>query len=289
MESSIVQGSDVISKRESVAKVLDEMNAQLAQTSLSDGEDDEEPIQVNEQMLQEMEKLMDAQREHLRVRESHMNIMRDALVDLTKKREELTALRVQVSDAIQRNDMNAVNEVHSRISDLEDSQTKFTEMLEASQAIRESSLYKTIDLDDEESDDFEAEAEALQFESELNGLNRDEGEFDSTDKELTNYISSNLESLLAELKSIDPTTETSDAASEWVSDERDSLISQLVELQRQSVAAHEKRNAQIAILEARQEELEEFQRQIIDLEKQAAEAEVGDEDDIEAEESEMVV
>ncbi|KAJ3027117.1 UNVERIFIED_CONTAM: hypothetical protein HDU68_004394 [Siphonaria sp. JEL0065] len=261
-------------KGENVARILDAMNAQLIDTPPTVKEENEESssseggqVEVNAEMLQEMEKLMDAQREHLRVRESHMNIMREALADLTKKREELTALRAQVSDAIGRNDITTVNNVYSRISELEESQTKFTEMLEASQAIRESSLYKTNRLDNE-ADESEDEGDLI-FENDLdNDIYKEDLDFDTSDKELTDYISANLSSLMSELNAIDPTTESTDAASEWVSGERDALISQLVELQKQSVTAHEKRNAQIAILQARQEELEEFQRQILDLENQ---------------------
>ncbi|KAJ3016334.1 UNVERIFIED_CONTAM: hypothetical protein HDU68_012254 [Siphonaria sp. JEL0065] len=278
-------------KGDNVAQILNAMNAQLVNASPIAKEEDEESnsnegnqVEVNAEMLQEMEKLMDAQREHLRVRESHMNIMREALADLTKKREELTSLRAQVSDAIKRNDITTVNNVHSRISELEESQTKFTEMLEVSQAIRESSLCKTINLDNEadNEDEDEQDDEDLKFENDLNNdIYKEDQDFDAPDKELTDYISANLSSLMSELNAIDPTTESTDAASEWVSGERDALISQLVELQKQSVAAHEKRNAQMAILQARQEELEEFQRQILALEKQVENNEEEEEGEVE--------
>ncbi|KAJ3297986.1 hypothetical protein HDU79_001322 [Rhizoclosmatium sp. JEL0117] len=243
-------------------------------------------VEPNAEMLSQMENLITAQREHLKVRESHMDIMREALADLAKKREELVSLRVQVSDAIERNDVCAVNEAHARITVLEESQSQFHEMLEASQAIRESALYKTDDNSD--SDDIENTENNDKKEDDVDNEADDEDdtdtdtdtdtEFNESDSKLNDFIAANLASLLAEVSAIDPSTESSAAASSWVADERDSLIAQLEDLQRQSLRALNQRSSQIAVLQQKQAELEDFQRQIIELEGQIEHIDVnGDE------------
>ncbi|KAJ3073070.1 hypothetical protein HDU98_002276 [Podochytrium sp. JEL0797] len=221
-----------------------------------------------EALMENMGQLLTVQREHLKAREGHMDIMREALADLTQKREELVSLRSQVSDAMSRNDIHAVNEVHSRITVLEESQSKFAEMLEASQAIRASNIYSDADGDIE--NEFDSDDNEEYDEEDLNH----DLEFSANDTELSEFISKSLASLMLEVNAIDAATEDTPEASQWVEGEREFLIAQLEELQRESIMAHEARTAQIAELQKKQAELESFKKQILMLEAQAEADEV---------------
>ncbi|KAI8611078.1 hypothetical protein BC830DRAFT_1142890 [Chytriomyces sp. MP71] len=215
------------------------------------------------ELLAEMEELLAIQRVHLKVRENHMNMMKEALEDLGQKRAELITLKEQVAEAVKRNDMDAVSDLHSRVTMLQESQSKYVDMLEASQAsglaagvgLTEEGTGATQnghdhDVDDDSEEDNDEEAE------------------EQSSEEMTRFISMNLASLLAEINSIDPSTEESDEACAWVGQQRDMLIDQLEELQLLSSREQEKRRAQIEALHEREKELQKFKDRIEEIQGQ---------------------
>ncbi|KAJ3239395.1 hypothetical protein HDU81_006073 [Chytriomyces hyalinus] len=248
----------------------------------------EDQEREDEESLAQMEELLAIQRTHLRVRENHMNLMREALADLGHKRQELVTLKTQVADAVKKNDADAVNNLHIRVTELQESQTKYADLLQVStSAAAEAYSASEHAIPDPKTPTIEVtepsnpETETLlnqEVDGELQHAAYDEDDEDDDDddedaeaKDINAFISMNLTALLEEINSIDPTTEESSEASEWVSQQRDALIAQLEELQMMSRLEEEKRREQIQVLQEKQEELEGFKAQIEALSTQIEE------------------
>ncbi|KAJ3407728.1 hypothetical protein HDU80_007947 [Chytriomyces hyalinus] len=235
--------------------------------------------------LVQMEELLAIQRNHLKVRENHMNLMREALADLGHKRQELVTLKTQVADAVKKNDADAVNNLHIRVTELQESQSKYTDLLhvstsaaaEAYSASEHANPASSADAPEQcnpetetlPSQEFEGNTLHAAYDDEDD--EDDEDDDDAEAEDINSFIAMNLTALLEEINSIDPTTEESSEASEWVSQQRDALIAQLEELQIMSRLEEEKRREQIQVLQEKQDELEGFKAQIEALSTQIEE------------------
>ncbi|KAJ3265594.1 hypothetical protein HDU77_004602 [Chytriomyces hyalinus] len=232
--------------------------------------------------LVQMEELLAIQRNHLKVRENHMNLMREALADLGHKRQELVTLKTQVADAVKKNDADAVNNLHIRVTELQESQSKYTDLLHVSTSAAAEAYSASEHANPASSTDAPEQSNSktdtlLNQEVEGDTLHAadddddDEDDDDAEAEDINSFIAMNLKALLEEINSIDPTTEESSEASEWVSQQRDALIAQLEELQIMSRLEEEKRREQIQVLQEKQDELEGFKAQIEALSTQIEE------------------
>ncbi|KAJ3246595.1 hypothetical protein HDU78_006584 [Chytriomyces hyalinus] len=232
--------------------------------------------------LVQMEELLAIQRNHLKVRENHMNLMREALADLGHKRQELVTLKTQVADAVKKNDADAVNNLHIRVTELQESQSKYTDLLHVSTSAAAEAYSASEHANPASSTDAPEQSNPktdtlLNQEVEGDNLHAadddddDDDDDDAEAEDINSFIAMNLKALLEEINSIDPTTEESSEASEWVSQQRDALIAQLEELQIMSRLEEEKRREQIQVLQEKQDELEGFKAQIEALSTQIEE------------------
>ncbi|KAI8823324.1 hypothetical protein BJ741DRAFT_634412 [Chytriomyces cf. hyalinus JEL632] len=233
--------------------------------------------------LTQMEELLAIQRTHLKVRENHMNLMREALADLGHKRQELVTLKTQVADAVKKNDADAVNSLHIRVTELQESQSKYADLLhvstsaaaEAYSASEHANPATSIEVPEQSNPETETllnqEVDGDTLHAAYDDVEVDEDDEDAEAEDINSFIAMNLTALLEEINSIDPTTEESSEASEWVSQQRDALIAQLEELQIMSRLEEEKRREQIQVLQEKQDELEGFKAQIEALSTQIEE------------------
>ncbi|KAJ3212560.1 hypothetical protein HDU83_001223 [Entophlyctis luteolus] len=213
---------------------------------------------VSVESLAQISELVAIQRQHLKVREAHMDMMRSAVADLAEKREQLAQLRAQVADAINRNDISEVNRLHERVTELQQSHESLTEKLNLTQDISDFDENIAADSNSDIAD-YDAEADAAALEQAENA------DFESSDARLNQFIEKSLAELMAEVDSIDPSTESSNGASEIVQAGISTLRAHILDIQSAIAAECENRDAQIALLEAKQSELDEFKRAIMEL------------------------
>ncbi|KAJ3116920.1 hypothetical protein HK100_000927 [Physocladia obscura] len=212
---------------------------------LADAVDNSDDVQ----MLTEMHQLLAVQRQHLKVREAHMDMMKDAIKDLEQKRDELDDLRLKVSHAIERNDINEVNDLHERVSILQSSQSRYEEMLQTSE---EFAQFQQEELDDEYNE----------AEEEENNKNNKASISQST-ASLTTFIEKNLSSLMQEILAIDPSTESSTEASDAVKEGRDAVLAQVLGMQKMLDSEFlGPATAEFDDLDRRQMQLDEFRRRL---------------------------